>query len=1152
MQTNVVNAFSFIVIIWIICVIMGVHGLWRLLENTGKPVNPETLEGKILAVDISIWLNQAVKGVRDRDGNSVQNAHLLSLFHRICKLLFFRIKPVFVFDGDAPLLKKQTLVLRRQRKEELSRESKQTNEKLLRTFLKRQAIKAALGDSSQEPLPSLSSVRRNEVDDMYVLPALPPAEEKDKSSSEEEEEEAEGETSGNYHTYQNEFYEDPNSVDINSEEFASLPSEMKHEILKEMKEFSKRRRTMLHKPPERSGDFSQYQLAGLLQRNKLNQRLEGVEKEMSQRTAGRAPQLYGDQQCHNVEAQRLVSEDHSHYILIKGSSKQEKASESPPAAAPWSGSSLSGYNKRAADKPEPLWRPVCEEQDKTWGPVLQDKTQTSKPSEMSLNSQENTSPPSPRTLKAIQAALNDNLNEETEDAKDGSVSPRTLLAIQQALVVEEDDIEGQELKTHGHSQQCVPQVTISSSEEEPDSNELVVGSILHSSKGKESAGLNVKDSLLVSSSDDEIEEAIGQRNKALCFAAQSCELSTKSEKLNVQLLSEEELARKELLQSINTDREIIEQREMQKNTETANNKSWTELPASVFFSNESRKSSREKTLSQPIVQGEMSTKSIKQDENEVYVKPKDDEESESEESFIEVSEEERSLEESESSDEIKEEEVETRAAGLTETPTGPADVSKYEDNEDNFQKDEDDEVKEKTEMQPPAANEWDHLDMDELEALQSSLHVEQNNLREQKQQQERMANTVTGQMYLESQELLRLFGVPYLVAPMEAEAQCAALDRADHTHGTITDDSDVWLFGGRHVYRNFFSQNKYVEHYQYSDLQHQLGLDRTKLINLAYLLGSDYTEGVPGVGYVTGMEILNEFPGLGLEPLIQLSNWWYEAQEKKRLTKNPKDTKVKRKIRELKLQPGFPNPAVAQAYLHPAVDHSDSSFSWGRPQLDLIKEFCLNRFGWSARKTEETLHPVMKQLNMQQTQLRIDSFFRMELNEKQAIRSQRLRRAVICMKRKEREGGGGGEEEDTEEEMLSPSKSRKSTTSSPRQEPGEEQSTVAGGGFLGSQVMVEPPLTPLKTSPAKAITCSAEESQCFTEKAGSDVTKTRPQKALHGRRSSSSSEDSDSGGEVAMVTAKSVFEGSQRGRGAKSVRGRGRGGTRGKAKGKKQ
>lgn len=40
---------------------------------------------------------------------------------------------------------------------------------------------------------------------------------------------------------------------------------------------------------------------------------------------------------------------------------------------------------------------------------------------------------------------------------------------------------------------------------------------------------------------------------------------------------------------------------------------------------------------------------------------------------------------------------------------------------------------------------------DELEALESSLQVEQSSLRELKQQQERMANTVTGQMCLESQ-----------------------------------------------------------------------------------------------------------------------------------------------------------------------------------------------------------------------------------------------------------------------------------------------------------------------------------------------------------------------------------------------------------------
>jgi hypothetical protein len=31
---------------------MGVQGLWKLLEGSGRQVSPETLEGKILAVGI--------------------------------------------------------------------------------------------------------------------------------------------------------------------------------------------------------------------------------------------------------------------------------------------------------------------------------------------------------------------------------------------------------------------------------------------------------------------------------------------------------------------------------------------------------------------------------------------------------------------------------------------------------------------------------------------------------------------------------------------------------------------------------------------------------------------------------------------------------------------------------------------------------------------------------------------------------------------------------------------------------------------------------------------------------------------------------------------------------------------------------------------
>ena len=39
---------------------------------------------------------------------------------------------------------------------------------------------------------------------------------------------------------------------------------------------------------------------------------------------------------------------------------------------------------------------------------------------------------------------------------------------------------------------------------------------------------------------------------------------------------------------------------------------------------------------------------------------------------------------------------------------------------------------------------------------------------------------------------------------------------------------------------------------------------------MAYLLGSDYTDGLEGIGIVMAMEFLRDFPGSGLEPLVKL------------------------------------------------------------------------------------------------------------------------------------------------------------------------------------------------------------------------------------------------------------------------------------------
>jgi 5'-3' exonuclease len=70
----------------------------------------ETMEGKALAIDSSIWIYQFQATMRDREGKALVNAHVLGFLRRICKLLFYGIKPVFVFDGGAPALKRNTIV----------------------------------------------------------------------------------------------------------------------------------------------------------------------------------------------------------------------------------------------------------------------------------------------------------------------------------------------------------------------------------------------------------------------------------------------------------------------------------------------------------------------------------------------------------------------------------------------------------------------------------------------------------------------------------------------------------------------------------------------------------------------------------------------------------------------------------------------------------------------------------------------------------------------------------------------------------------------------------------------------------------------------------------------------------------------------------
>ena len=60
---------------------MGVHGLWKLLGISAERIDLRRLRTRRLAIDVSIWLTQFIKAMRDPDGNLLPNAHIIGKPH---------------------------------------------------------------------------------------------------------------------------------------------------------------------------------------------------------------------------------------------------------------------------------------------------------------------------------------------------------------------------------------------------------------------------------------------------------------------------------------------------------------------------------------------------------------------------------------------------------------------------------------------------------------------------------------------------------------------------------------------------------------------------------------------------------------------------------------------------------------------------------------------------------------------------------------------------------------------------------------------------------------------------------------------------------------------------------------------------------------
>jgi len=91
---------------------------------TKKPVSMEELGGRTLAIDALNYLYAFLSVVRQPDGTPLMDrkmrvtSHLSGLFYRTVNLLESNIQPIYVFDGEAPILKKETIKERRETREE--------------------------------------------------------------------------------------------------------------------------------------------------------------------------------------------------------------------------------------------------------------------------------------------------------------------------------------------------------------------------------------------------------------------------------------------------------------------------------------------------------------------------------------------------------------------------------------------------------------------------------------------------------------------------------------------------------------------------------------------------------------------------------------------------------------------------------------------------------------------------------------------------------------------------------------------------------------------------------------------------------------------------------------------------------------------------
>ncbi len=120
---------------------------------------------------------------------------------------------------------------------------------------------------------------------------------------------------------------------------------------------------------------------------------------------------------------------------------------------------------------------------------------------------------------------------------------------------------------------------------------------------------------------------------------------------------------------------------------------------------------------------------------------------------------------------------------------------------------------------------------------------------------------MTPQHSTDCQKLLHLMGVPVIIAPSEAEAQCAELARAGKVYATATEDMDALTFATPKLLRKLtFSSAKDegILEVDVNKVLEGLGLTQDEFIDLCILCGCDYTDRIRGIGPKNALKLIKK------------------------------------------------------------------------------------------------------------------------------------------------------------------------------------------------------------------------------------------------------------------------------------------------------